>query len=108
MWLVKQVCAASWHGLDGAEVIAIVTSSSVSPVSKQVDKHHLIAYAMCAQYFNLALDNHCLFILNNAGSSYMLILLVLAQELGLRINKYKKLFEVLYSEPKVFVGFLDK
>ena len=46
--------------------------------------------------------------LNDTGSSYILISLALAQELGLRINKRKKTFKVVDSEPKAFLRFLDE
>ena len=35
VWLVQQVYTASGHGSNGAEVVGVVTSSSVSPMSKR-------------------------------------------------------------------------
>ena len=108
MQLVHQVCAASGHGSDGAEDVGVVTGSGVSPMRVRVDKRHLISCAAHVQCFDVALDNYHLFMLNDTGSSYILISLALAQELGLRINKRKKTFKVVDSEPKAFLRFLDE
>ena len=70
--LTQQVCTASRHGSDGAEVVGVVTGSGSSPMSERVDKCHVIRRVVSAQYFNVALDNYCLFTLNDTGSSYML------------------------------------
>ena len=98
----------SRHGLNRAQVVRVVTGSGVSSMSERVDKRYLICCAERVYYFNVALDNCRPFALNNIGSLYMLISSVLAQELGLRINKHKKTFKVVDGEPKAFVGFLDE
>ena len=55
--LMQQVCATSGYGADLAEVVGLVTSTSVSPMSEWVDKCHVICHAAHGQYFNVALDN---------------------------------------------------
>ena len=91
--------------MDGAEVVGVVISSGVSPMSEWVDKQHLIHHTACVQYFDVVLDNYHLFTLNNTGLSYMLISSMLVQELGLKNNKRKKIFKVVDCEPKAFVRF---
>ena len=76
--LVQQVCTASAHRSHRAEVVKVVTSSGVSPISERVDKRHLIRHAARMQYFNVALDYYRLFALNNTGSLYTLISSALA------------------------------
>ena len=88
--LMQHVCTASGHGPDGAEAVGVVTGSSVRPMSEWVEKCYLICHAAYMQYFDIALDNYHLFELNNTSSSYIRILSVLVQELGLRINKCKR------------------
>ena len=75
--LTQQVCTASRHSSDRAEVVGAVTGSGISPMSEWVDKYQLICCVAHTQYFDAKLDNYCLFTLNNTGLSYMLILSVL-------------------------------
>ena len=103
-----KVCTASRHCSNGAEVVGVVTGSGVSPMNERVEKYHLIRHAAHMQYLNVVLDNDHLFVLNDTGSSYALISSALVQKLGLRINKRKRTFKVVDSNPKAFVGFLDE